>query len=80
MIVMMAVIGIVISFFGGDFNIGSYFEGLEVRSLEEFLDTINLWLGLLVLAGVFIFFIVRAAKDDKDYIWDFNTDDFREEE
>ena len=83
MIVMMAVIGIVISFFGGDFNIGSYFEGLDAGTVETLLDTINIGLGFLALAGVFIFFMVRAArkdKDEKEYFWDFDKDQNQKDE
>ena len=80
MIVMMAVIGIIISFFGTDFEIGPILEGLEIDNLKVLLDYINFGLGFLVLAGIFIVLMVRAAKDDKEYFWDFNTDDFREEE
>ena len=80
MILMIAVGGLVISFVNGDFNIGSYFEGLEANNLEVLLDYINLGLGFLVLAGVFIFFMVRLAKDDKEYFWDFTADDFKDDE
>ena len=77
---MMAVIGMLISVFGGDFEIGRYFEGLDVSNVKVLLDYINLGLGFLVLGGIFIFLIVRAARDDKEYFWDFNADDFREDE
>ena len=80
MIVWMAVIGIIISFLGTDFEIGSYFEGLDVSNIEDLLDYVNLGLGFLVLAGVFIFFMVRAAKDDKEYFWDFTADDFKDDD
>ncbi len=75
MIVMMAVVGILVTVIGGDFNIGSYFEGLDVSNTKVLLDYINIGLGFLVLAGVFIFFMVRVAKDDKEYFWDFNKGD-----
>jgi len=74
MFFLIAIGGLVISFLNGDFNIGSFFEGLEVGSWEALLDYVNLGLGFLVLAGVFIFFVVRAARDDKDYYWDFEED------
>ena len=80
MIVMMAVIGIIISFLGTDFEIGRYFEGLEVSNTKVLLDYINLGLGFLVLAGVFIFVMVRAAKGEKEYFWDFTADDFKDDE
>jgi len=80
MIVMMAVIGIIISFFGTDFEIGPILEGLEIDNLKVLLDYINFGLGFLVLAGIFIVLMVRAAKDDKEYFWDFNNDDFRKDE
>lgn len=80
MFALIAIGGLVISFLNGDFDIGSYFEGLESSSLEVLLDYVNLGLGFLVLAGVFIFFVVRAAKGEKEYFWDFNADDFKDEE
>lgn len=79
-IVLMAVIGMLISVFGGNFEIGRYFEGLDVSNIKVLLDYINLGLGFLVISGLFIFLIVRAAKDDKEYFWDFTIDDFREDE
>ena len=80
MIVMMAVIGLLISVFSGDFNIGSYFKDLNAVSLKALLDTINLGLAFLALAGVFIVLIVRAARKDKEYFWDFTKDDIQEDE
>lgn len=80
MFVLIAVGGLAISVLNGDFDIGSYFEGLEVSSLEVLLDYINLGLGFLALAGIFIFVMVRVAKDEKEYFWDFNADDFKDEE
>ena len=80
MFFLIAIGGLVISFLNGDFNIGSYFEGLEMDNLEVLLDYINIGLGFLVLAGVFIFFMVRAAKDDKEYFWDFTADDFKDDQ
>ena len=78
MFALIAVGGLVISALTGDFDPSSYFEGLEVSSLEALLDYVNLGLGFLVLAGVFIFFFVRAAKDEKEFFWDFNADDFKD--
>ncbi len=80
MIVMMAVVGILVTFIGGDFNIGSYFEGLDVSNTKVLLDYINIGLGFLALAGVFIFFMVRIAKDDKENYWDFTADDFKNDD
>ena len=80
MYVLIAVGGLAISALTGDFNIGSYFEGLDVSNTEVLMDYINIGLGFLALTGVFIFFFVRAAKDDKDYIWDFTADDFKDED
>lgn len=80
MFVMIAVVGLVISVANGDFQIGSYFEDLDAGSLETLLDYINIGLGFLALAGVFIFFFVLAAKGNKEYYWDFEKDDFRKDE
>jgi hypothetical protein len=80
MFILIAVGGLVISVLNGDYDIGSYFEGLDVSNTKVLLDYINLGLGFLVLAGVFIFIMVRAAKDDKEYFWDFTADDFKDDE
>jgi len=80
MFVLIAVGGLVISVLNGDYNIGSYFEGLDVSNTKVLLDYINLGLGFLVLAGIFIFVMVRAAKNDKEYFWDFTADDFKDED
>ena len=76
----IAVIGLLISFLNGDFAIAPILEGLEVDNLKVLLDYINLGLGFLVLAVIFIVLIVRAARDEKEYFWDFTIDDFREDE
>ncbi len=80
MILMIAVGGLAISLVNGDYNIGSYFEGLDLSNTEVLLDYINLGLGFLALAGVFIFFMVRVAIDDKEYFWDFTADDFKDDD
>jgi hypothetical protein len=80
MFVMIAVIGLLISFLNGDFAIGPIFEGLEIDSLEVLLDYVNIGLAFLALGGIFVVLIVRAARNEKELFWDFNTDDFREEE
>ena len=80
MILMIAVGGLAISLVNGDYNIGSYFEGLDLSNTEVLLDYINFGLGFLALAGVFIFFMVRVAKDDKEYFWDFTADDFKDDD
>ena len=80
MIVMMAVIGIIISFLGTDFEIGSYFEGLDVSNVEVLLEYLNLGLGFLALAGVFIFWIWRATRDNKEFFWEFDKDEEQEDE
>ena len=79
-IVMMAVIGVLITVFSGDFSIDRIFEGLEISSVEEMLDYLNLGLGFLALVSVFIFFFVRAARGKKEYYWDFEKNDIREKE
>ena len=80
MFVLIAVGGLAISFLNGDYDIGSYFEGLDLGNTEVLLDYINLGLGFLVLVGVFIFFFVRSARGEKEYFWDFTADDFKDEE
>jgi len=80
MFVLIAVGGLVISVLNGDYDIGSYFEGLDLGNTEILLDYINLGLGFLVLAGVFIFFFVRAARGKEEYFWDFTADDFKNED
>ena len=80
MILMIAVGGLAISLVNGDYNIGSYFEGLDLNNTEVLLDYINFGLGFLALAGVFIFFMVRVAIDDKEYFWDFTADDFKDDD
>lgn len=80
MILLLAVGGLAISVVNGDYDIGSYFEGLDVSNTKVLLDYINIGLGFLVLAGVFIFFMNRIAKDDKEYFWDFDADDFKDDE
>jgi len=80
MILMIAVGGLAISLVNGDYNIGSYFEGLDLSNTKVLLDYINIGLGFLALAGVFVFFMVRAAKDDKENYWDFTADDFKDDD
>jgi len=81
MFVMIAVIGLVISAVNGDLGeISAIFEGLDTGTLDTLLDTINLGLGFLTLAGVFIFFFIRATRDKKEYYWDFEKEDIREED
>ena len=68
MFVMIAVIGLVISFLNGDFQIGSYFEGLEVTNLEMLLEYLSLGLGFLAISSIFIYLVVRAARG-KEASW-----------
>ena len=77
---MIAVIGLLISFLNGNFAIGPILEGLEIDSLDVLLDYLNFGLGFLALAGVFIFWIWRAAIDDKEFYWEFDKDQDQEEE
>ena len=77
---MIAVIGLLISFLNNDFSIASILEGLEIDNLEVLLDYLNIGLGFLALAGVFIFWIWRAARDDKEFYWEFNKDKNQEDE
>ncbi|MCD6425895.1 MAG: hypothetical protein J7L35_10385, partial [Anaerolineales bacterium] len=76
--VMIAVIGLLISFLNGDFAIAPILEDLEVNSLEVLLEYLNLGLGFLALAGIFIFWIWRATRDDKEFFWEFDKDDNQE--
>ena len=39
--------------------------GLEGFSLEEVLDTVNLWMGFIVFGIILIFLIYRAFQDEK---------------
>jgi len=66
MFVMIPVIGLLISVLNGDFEIGSYFEGLEIYNLEILLDTFNIGLGFLVLAILLIFIFYRLGRQEKD--------------
>ncbi len=78
--VMVALVGLLVSFLSGDIEIGQFLEGLEISSTEVLLEYITMGLGFLALAGVFIFFFIRATRDDKEYFWDFTADDFKDEE
>lgn len=76
----IAVIGLLISFINGDFAIGPILEGMEGYSLEVLLDELNLILGFVVLALVFIFWVWRAARDEKEFYWEFDKDQEQEDE
>ncbi len=78
--VMIAVVGLLISFLNGDFAIAPILEGLEIENLKVLLDYLNLGLGFLALAGVFIFWIWRAARDDKEFYWEFDKEQEQEDE
>jgi hypothetical protein len=80
MFVMIAVIGLLIPILNGDFEIGSFFEGLEINQFKDLLDILNIGLAFLALGGIVIFLFVRAAKDDKTYYWDFLKDQNKDEE
>lgn len=80
MFVMIAVIGLLIPILNGDFEIGSFFEGLEINQFKDLLDFLNIGLAFLALGGVVIFLFVRAARDDKAYYWDFLKDQNKDEE
>ena len=66
MFVMISILGVAISFIYGDFEIGSYFEGLEVNNLEVLLDTLNIGLGFLAFGFLFFFFIFRIGRRETD--------------
>jgi len=78
--VMIAVIGLLISFFNGDFAIASLFEDLEAISLEVLLDELNLILGFVVLGLVFIFWIWHSNRDEKEFYWEFDKDQDQEDQ
>ncbi len=78
MFVMIAVIGLMNWILNSDFEIGSYFEGLEINSVEVMLEYINLGLAFLTFSSLFIFLIVRAGRKDEKLYWDFQADDFKE--
>ena len=75
----IAVIGLLISFLNGDFEFGSILEGLEVVSLKVLLDELNLILGFVVLGLIFIYWIWRSSRDDKEFYWEFNKEQDQEE-
>jgi len=66
MFVMIPVIGLLISVLNGDFEIGSYFEGLEIYTLEVLLDAFNIGLGFLALVILLIFIFYRLGRQEKD--------------
>jgi len=78
MFVMIAVIGLMNWILNSDFEIGSYFEGLEINSVEVMLEYLNLGLAFLTFSSLFIFLIVRAGRKDEKLYWDFQADDFKE--
>ena len=75
---MIAVIGLMNWILNSDFEIGSYFEGLEITSVEVMLEYLNLGLAFLTFSSLFIFLIVRAGRKDEKLYWDFQADDFKE--
>jgi len=77
---MIAVIGLVNWVLNSDFEIGSYFEGLEVYSVEVLLEYLSLGLAFLTFGIIFIILIVRAARKDENFYWDFQADDFKEDQ
>ena len=80
LITTIALFGVLISFLSSNFPLKDLIGNLSTAELEQLLETINLGLGFLVLAAIFIVLIVRAVKEDKEYFWDFNTDDFRKDD
>ena len=76
---MIAVFGLVSVFLSSDFQIGSFFEGLEIDSLEGMLEYISFGLGFLTFAILFITLIMRAGKGEKEFYWDFEKDDFKKD-
>ena len=76
---MIAVFGLVSVFLSSDFQIGSFFEGLEIDSLEGLLESISFGLGFLTFAILFIALILRAGTGEKEFYWDFEKDDFKKD-
>ena len=58
---VIAVVGLLASFLTGNFEIGSYFESLEVTNIEVLLDYLNIGLGFLALGSIVVYFIMRTA-------------------
>ena len=77
---MIAVFGLTNWVLNSDFEIGSYFEGLEIYSVEVMLEYLNLGLAFLTFGSLFIFLIVRAGRKDEKFYWDFQADDFKEDQ
>lgn len=77
---MIAVIGLTNWVLNSDFEIGSYFEGLEINSVEVMLEYLNLGLAFLTFGSLFIFLIVRAGRKDEKLYWDFQADDFKDDQ
>ena len=79
MFVMIAVIVLVASFLNGDFEVGSYFEGLETPNLEVLLEYLSMGLAFLVLGGLTLYLILRGSGTKKDPIgfegWVENVED-----
>ena len=77
---MIAVFGLVSVFLSSDFQIGSYFEGLEIDSLEVLLEYLSFGLGFLTFSILFIALILQAGKGEKKFYWDFEKDDFKKDQ
>lgn len=60
--------------------IAKFSGGLEVDNIEVLLEYLSLGLGFLTMASLFIVLIIRASKGDKNYYWDFDKDDIKEDE
>ncbi len=84
MFVMIAVIVLVASFLNGDFEVGSYFEGLEVYNLEVLLEYLSMGLAFLVLGGLTLYLILRGSGTGKKPVgfegWVENKEDQAEED
>lgn len=74
LITTIALVGVLTSFLSSSFPLKEFIENMSTGELEQLLDTVNLGLAFISLAGVFVFLIARAAKDDKTYFWDFTKD------
>ncbi len=77
---MIAIIGVAVSSLSGEFEIGSYFEGIEFAETEVLLEYISLGMAFLTLAIIFVYLIVRAANEEKELYWDFEAKDIKAED
>lgn len=76
----IVIVGVLLSVFSSSFPVGEIFGSMELMDLETLLDELNLILGFVVLGLVFIFWIWRATRDEKEFFWEFDKDQDQEDE